>query len=83
VTVRDNTERPVTVDQGTNVIAGTGTEQIRWTIRQQLTRARGIAMPEKWDGHASERIVGRLIVEFGKRESGGAARSEAVLSGIA
>ncbi|HTP70360.1 MAG TPA: UDP-N-acetylglucosamine 2-epimerase (non-hydrolyzing) [Dongiaceae bacterium] len=57
VTVRDNTERPVTVDKGTNVIAGTASSGIRSAIRRQLIGSDSASVPELWDGHAAERIV--------------------------
>lgn len=52
VTVRDNTERPVTVESGTNVIAGTASEKIRAAIRQQMGTKADSCVPENWDGHA-------------------------------
>ncbi len=61
VTVRPNTERPVTVEHGTNVIAGTDAEPIRDAIRRQLGRSYGDTVPEKWDGHAAARIVDILV----------------------
>jgi len=61
VTVRDNTERPVTVEHGTNTIAGTTAPQIRAAIRRQLQRRSKGVVPEKWDGHAAERIVDLLV----------------------
>jgi UDP-N-acetylglucosamine 2-epimerase (non-hydrolysing) len=61
VTVRDNTERPVTVEHGTNTIAGTTTPQIRAAIRRQLERRSGGVVPEKWDGDAATRIVDVLV----------------------
>jgi UDP-N-acetylglucosamine 2-epimerase (non-hydrolysing) len=61
VTVRDNTERPVTVTHGTNTIAGTTAAPIRAAIRRQLERASVGVTPEKWDGHAAARIVDVLV----------------------
>ena len=56
VTIRENTERPVTVGIGTNVLAGTGREAIVAAYRKSLAR-RGMArVPDLWDGRASERI---------------------------
>src|SRR5438874_10558353 len=52
VTVRENTERPVTVESGTNTIAGTKTETIKAAIRRQLERKFPTDIPKKWDGHA-------------------------------
>jgi UDP-N-acetylglucosamine 2-epimerase (non-hydrolysing) len=57
VTVRENTERPVTVTCGTNVIAGTMSGCIRRAIRDQSLRSPGNRVPEKWDGKAGARIV--------------------------
>jgi UDP-N-acetylglucosamine 2-epimerase (non-hydrolysing) len=60
VTVRDNTERPVTVHLGTNVLAGTKRETIRPAVQKQLP-FRGVRrIPEMWDGRAGARIVGIL-----------------------
>jgi UDP-N-acetylglucosamine 2-epimerase (non-hydrolysing) len=60
VTIRENTERPVTVTHGTNVIAGTSVEGIRQAIDRQLVQARRGSTPEKWDGKAAQRIVQTL-----------------------
>ena len=57
VTVRENTERPITVTVGTNVLAGTSQEGIRRAARQQIdTRVAG-GVPEGWDGKSAERIL--------------------------
>jgi UDP-N-acetylglucosamine 2-epimerase (non-hydrolysing) len=69
VTVRDNTERPVTVKSGTNVIAGTAREKIQAAIRQQMERKADSGVPEKWDGHAGMRIIDVLIQAASKREA--------------
>jgi UDP-N-acetylglucosamine 2-epimerase (non-hydrolysing) len=61
VTVRENTERPVTVEIGTNTLAGTNSDSIRNAICRQLTRKSGGAVPEKWDGQAARRIVEVLV----------------------
>jgi UDP-N-acetylglucosamine 2-epimerase (non-hydrolysing) len=57
VTVRENTERPVTVECGTNTIAGTKTDAIKNAIRRQLGGNRGNGVPKNWDGRAGERII--------------------------
>ena len=58
ITLRKNTERPVTVSCGTNVIVGTDGEKI---IAESLKALDGQAkkgkIPEKWDGLAADRIV--------------------------
>jgi UDP-N-acetylglucosamine 2-epimerase (non-hydrolysing) len=62
VTVRENTERPVTVEVGTNIVAGTEPERIRAAIRRQLRgEVTGGAVPAKWDGRAATRIVDVLV----------------------
>jgi len=60
VTVRANTERPATVDVGTNLLAGLDPDGIRAGIRNQLTSRRRGSVPEKWDGQAAGRILGVL-----------------------
>ena len=55
VTIRDNTERPITVEIGTNVLAGTTRAGILKAYEESL-RKTGAAIPPKWDGKASERI---------------------------
>jgi UDP-N-acetylglucosamine 2-epimerase (non-hydrolysing) len=57
VTVRENTERPVTMECGTNVLAGTATEKIAEAIRRQLAGRDIKNMPRHWDGQAAGRIV--------------------------
>jgi len=61
VTVRENTERPVTIECGTNIIAGTGKDKIREAIRGQMARKAGRRMPKHWDGRAAERIIDVLV----------------------
>jgi UDP-N-acetylglucosamine 2-epimerase (non-hydrolysing) len=60
VTVRENTERPVTVEIGTNVLAGVSRRGIQQTVQSQLVSRMSNRIPELWDGRASARIVGIL-----------------------
>ena len=69
VTVRENTERPVTVESGTNVVAGTKKEKVREAIRRQLRRKSSAAMPKNWDGKAAARIVDILIQTHSSRNT--------------
>jgi UDP-N-acetylglucosamine 2-epimerase (non-hydrolysing) len=61
LTLRENTERPITIDEGTNVLVGTDPVRIVASARQQLSALpRSGKRPDKWDGHAAERIVSVL-----------------------
>src|SRR2546429_1809869 len=59
ITVRENTERPVTLSSGTNTIAGTHTQRIRSAIKAQTKTGPRAEAPEKWDGRAGTRIIDR------------------------
>ena len=56
VTIRENTERPITVELGTNMLAGTSKEGILKAYRQCFAKAKNATVPPLWDGKASERI---------------------------
>lgn len=67
VTLRENTERPITISEGTNLLAGTTPKGVAEAIEQALAGAReGRTRPEKWDGHAAERIVEVLLETYGQ-----------------
>jgi UDP-N-acetylglucosamine 2-epimerase (non-hydrolysing) len=58
LTLRDNTERPVTVEAGTNRLIGAEPSNLRGEVDAALARpAGGSRRPPLWDGHAAERIV--------------------------
>lgn len=59
LTLRPNTERPITIEQGTNRLVGNRKDDIITAIEQHVGTA-GTARPELWDGHAAERIVEKL-----------------------
>jgi UDP-N-acetylglucosamine 2-epimerase (non-hydrolysing) len=70
VTLRENTERPVTIACGGNVLAGNDPERIRSCARTMLARdPKSFRVPEKWDGQAASRIVERIDAFF--RDGGG------------
>ena len=57
ITLRENTERPVTVDQGTNTIAGRDRELVMSIVGNVLRDGgKHGRTPELWDGKAAERI---------------------------
>jgi len=66
LTMRENTERPVTVEQGTNTLVGRNRPQTLACVDAILGGGgkRG-RMPELWDGHAAERIAQDLCAWFG------------------
>lgn len=62
LTMRPNTERPITCAIGTNVLVGTDPKRILDEAQAILDgRTRPGAIPAKWDGHAAERIVDVLL----------------------
>jgi UDP-N-acetylglucosamine 2-epimerase (non-hydrolysing) len=61
LTLRENTERPVTVTEGSNAIAGRDPAVIL-ALSRDILRYGGKAgrIPQFWDGHAAERIAGHI-----------------------
>jgi UDP-N-acetylglucosamine 2-epimerase (non-hydrolysing) len=57
VTIRENTERPITLTQGTNVLAGTRPDDIVAAARKSLAEPVVQRRPPLWDGLAAKRIV--------------------------
>ena len=56
--VRDNTERPVTVTEGTNRLVSAERSTLMRAVHERLAEERGeYAPPERWDGQAATRIV--------------------------
>lgn len=57
-TVRDNTERPITITKGTNILAGTDFKQVLDLINNtQFSTKKNSKKPKYWDGKASLRIL--------------------------
>jgi UDP-N-acetylglucosamine 2-epimerase (non-hydrolysing) len=58
MTLRNNTERPITCEVGTNVIVGNDRDKILHHAYKLLNKEAPLGrVPEKWDGRAAERIV--------------------------
>jgi UDP-N-acetylglucosamine 2-epimerase (non-hydrolysing) len=58
ITLRDNTERPITVTQGTNSVVGTDPERILACYEDVMRTGGKVGrVPELWDGAAAQRIV--------------------------
>ncbi len=71
VTIRENTERPITLTEGTNVLAGSDPARIRAAARAALDGAppRAKRIPDLWDGHTAPRIVDVFEAWWRKRSS--------------
>ena len=68
LTMRQNTERPITVEQGTNALVGRDRDLILQCVNEILAGGgkRG-RVPELWDGRASERIAAHLVPWLAQR----------------
>jgi UDP-N-acetylglucosamine 2-epimerase (non-hydrolysing) len=60
VTLRDNTERPCTIEEGTNILGGTRRETILPAFREVMERRLEGRIPRFWDGRSAERIADHL-----------------------
>jgi len=62
ITLRDNTERPVTVTHGTNHLAGTEISKVDRLVAEVLGgKVKKGSIPPLWDGKAAERICRQLV----------------------
>jgi UDP-N-acetylglucosamine 2-epimerase (non-hydrolysing) len=65
LTVRDNTERPITIEVGTNQLCGTDLKTVTEKAREILAgKIKKGTIPELWDGRTADRIVDVLINEL-------------------
>ena len=66
LTLRDNTERPITITVGTNVLVGNDNRKLRQEMTKILEgKAKKGTVPPLWDGHAAERIADVLQCQRG------------------
>ena len=65
ITLRENTERPETIELGTNVLVGQDKELLKASLVKMMSNQwKSGQIPELWDGRAAERIVSHLIKAF-------------------
>ena len=65
ITLRENTERPITITDGTNTIVGTDPLKIMQAVDDVLIRGgKSGRIPEFWDGQASQRIVKEIVRRY-------------------
>ncbi len=70
LTLRENTERPITVEQGTNLLVGRDRVAILSAVQDILAgRGKRGRVPELWDGHAGERIAADLYAWLKQRQT--------------
>ena len=62
MTLRENTERPITVTEGTNTIVGNSTQAILDAANDILDNGgKAGRIPELWDGNTAERIADIIV----------------------
>jgi len=69
LTLRDNTERPATIDEGTNILAGTRKSTILDAWNQMKRSPKTGRIPKYWDGSAASRCVEVLRAYFSAAHS--------------
>ena len=66
VTLRENTERPITVETGTNYLIGTECSKIYETVVTILSgKGKKSNIPAYWDGRAGDRIISKIVTCIG------------------
>lgn len=70
LTLRNNTERPITVDQGTNRLAGTTYESILRAWQEMKKNPPAGKIPQFWDGEAAQRCVEAIRTALAPASSG-------------
>lgn len=76
LTLRENTERPITVEQGTNILVGRDRNAILGGVQEILAgNGKRGRVPEFWDGHAAERIAADMYLWLKNRSPKTSAKS--------
>jgi UDP-N-acetylglucosamine 2-epimerase (non-hydrolysing) len=65
ITLRDTTERPITVTEGTNLVTGLNLDAVLAGIREAMSGRAVPRRPHLWDGRTAERIIEVLTRQFG------------------
>jgi UDP-N-acetylglucosamine 2-epimerase (non-hydrolysing) len=68
LTLRETTERPITVSEGTNIVVGRDPRRILEGARRAMSGNVPARRPELWDGHAGERIADVLVDGVSRQE---------------
>ncbi len=63
LTIRENTERPITIEKGTNILAGINEVKILKSFRKKMNEVSRYKRIPLWDGKSSERIIKKLYQE--------------------
>lgn len=63
LTLRDNTERPITIEEGTNCLVGSNPDRLKDFWEAALKQKPGAKQPQGWDGKAALRIADFVINE--------------------
>lgn len=70
LTLRDNTERPITITEGTNTLVGTDVDLLVAETRKILNGCKKIGrVPDLWDGRSADRIADVLVKAFNPGET--------------
>lgn len=70
LTLRENTERPITVEEGTNTIVGTDAQRIEQAVAEIIASGgKSGRIPELWDGRAAQRIAEVLYRDLSQAAS--------------
>jgi UDP-N-acetylglucosamine 2-epimerase (non-hydrolysing) len=64
ITLRPNTERPVTIREGTNELMDLAPDAVSRRVTERMGQRMNGQTPELWDGRTSERIVDQIDARF-------------------